>query len=190
MLKNLYSSFGLTTIRLGQIQEPTLRGGILHDLLNFFFRQDPILHAVVGLDHHHPHRADPQEVSHLHRMHGSRVLAIPQQAAGAGMAGEGLRRRDHPKVLVVRGDEQLTGAIVRQFVPLQLPTHVGGILSSKINVGGGAIAVAALDNNTFRFNGEGDGLFLGPRRGIVARVDLAFDLRVQTRVDFFIFELE
>lgn len=80
-------------------------------------------------------------------------------------------------------NEQLTSSSVRQFIALQLAADIHGVFGPEINAAG-AVAVVALDNDSFRFDRKRGKLFL-PRcgLGIVARVNADFYLRVEARVD-------
>eukprot|EP00957_Ditylum_brightwellii_P021823 1646477-Ditylum_brightwellii.AAC.1 len=58
-----------------------------------------VLHPIVRLNDHHPHRADPEEVPHLQCMRRRLVLAIPQKPASARVAGKRLGCRHDPEGL-------------------------------------------------------------------------------------------
>jgi hypothetical protein len=64
------------------------------------------------------------------------------------MTGEGFRRRDDPETLTMRRDEELACSSVRQFITLQLPSDMGGILSTEVDRVGIATTVRPLDDDT------------------------------------------
>lgn len=181
-----------TSIGFRQIQKASRRGGIFHDALNFFFRQNAIGDSVVRFNDHDADTADSQKVSHLHCVGRRWVFAISQQAAGARVARKGLGRGHDPKALGVRRHEQLTRSIVGQLVALQFAANVSGVLGAQIQthivgigivvVGARSVAVAALNDHSFRFNGKGGVLLLGTGR-VVARIDADFYLRIQPRIN-------
>jgi len=123
-----------TAISLLQIQKSSVRTRcILHDLLDLLFTQYTVFRSIVSLDNHNTNGANSQKVSNLKSMRRRRVLAITQQPACSRMTRKSLWSWYDPKVLRMRGDQQLAGSCVRQFVTLELAPDVLSVLSAKIN---------------------------------------------------------
>jgi hypothetical protein len=80
-------------------------GGILHDFLNLFLRQDVVFDSIVRLNNDDPNTAHSQKVSHLQYMRGRRMLAVTEQPTRARVSGKSFRRWDYPKMLGVRRDQ-------------------------------------------------------------------------------------
>mmetsp|Transcript_17806 Transcript_17806/g.25778 ORF Transcript_17806/g.25778 Transcript_17806/m.25778 type:complete len:210 (-) Transcript_17806:575-1204(-) len=92
---------GVFSVCLAKVKEAVIRGCVFHDFLDLFLTQHSVLHPIVRLNDHHPHRADPEEVPHLQCMRRRLVLAIPQKPASARVAGKRLGCRHDPEGLAV-----------------------------------------------------------------------------------------
>ena len=96
------------------------------------------------------------------------------------MTRKRFRRGYHPEILLVRRDQELTGPVVRKFVPLQFASNEVRVFLTKID-GAIGVAIAALNDHAFGLDVKGRELFL--TGGIVAGIDAYFDLSVQTTVN-------